>query len=65
MPLSDRIEALRTRYAMLERGIDKETHRPFPNEARLAELKRRKLCLKDELAALAKGHLVTAANDRG
>ena len=65
MTLPDHIEALRAQHAALQREIGEETHRPRPNEARLVELKRRKLRLKDELLALKRGHPVAAADDRG
>ena len=64
MALPDHVETLRAKHAALEREIDQEMHRPQPNEARLAELKRRKLRLKDELAALERGYPVVA-EDRG
>ena len=64
MALPDHVETLRAKHAALEREIDQEMHRPLPNEARLTELKRRKLRLKDELIALGQGRPVIA-NDRG
>ena len=65
MTLPDHIEALRAQHTALQHEIDEEAHRPLPNEARLAELKRRKLRLKDKLLALERGLPVAAAVARG
>ena len=62
MALPVRIEALRARHTALQHEIDQEAHRPRPNEVRLADLKRRKLRLKDELTALERGRPVVANN---
>lgn len=42
--------ALEAKHATLEAQIDAEQQRPFPDQAVIAELKRRKLRLKEELA---------------
>ena len=52
MSLQDRIEALKERHAMLERAIDEENARPLPNQEAIADLKRQKLRIKDELFQL-------------
>lgn len=44
-----RIAALETRHAGLEARIEAEHQRPNPDELALAELKRQKLRLKDQL----------------
>ena len=54
MSLHDRIEALREKHALLERAIDEEIHHPFPNQEAVADLKRQKLRIKDEIFALEK-----------
>ena len=64
MALLDRIATLRARHTAIQHEIDKETNRPLPNAAVIAALKRRKLRLKDELAALERGYPVVAG-DRG
>ena len=51
--LMERIETLRARHADLDSQIDEETHRPHPDDIRVAELKREKLKLKDEITRLS------------
>lgn len=52
----DRIEALRAKHAKLESEIDDEFHRPMPDDAHIAELKREKLRIKDEISRIAGTH---------
>ena len=52
MSVQDRIEALKERHASLERAIDEEVHRPFPNHDAITDLKRQKLRIKDEIFQL-------------
>ena len=52
MSPQDRIEALRERHAALERAIDEENKHRFPNQDAIADLKRQKLRIKDELFQL-------------
>jgi hypothetical protein len=52
MSLQDRIETLRARHATLEQEILKESHRPLPNTDAIADLKRQKLRIKDEIFSL-------------
>lgn len=49
MPLQDRIAALKQRHAHLETQLNQEFTRPHPDEARIADLKRQKLRIKDEI----------------
>jgi len=49
MSLQDRIESLRARHRSLEEAIDQEISRPMPNVETLADLKRQKLRIKDEI----------------
>ncbi|RDD61773.1 YdcH family protein [Ferruginivarius sediminum] len=49
MSLQDRISALRERHASLETQIFDESNRPHPDDWRIAELKRQKLRIKDEI----------------
>lgn len=44
------IDALKAKHTALENAIDKENHRPHPDELVVAELKKEKLRIKDELA---------------
>ena len=43
--------ALETKHAVLDRRIAEETHRPLPNSAVIADLKKQKLRLKEEMAS--------------
>jgi len=52
MTLLDRIETLRARHRSLEEAIDQETSRPAPNTETVADLKRQKLRIKDEIVQL-------------
>jgi hypothetical protein len=45
------LSALEAKHATLESRIADELHRPIPDQAVLADLKKRKLRLKEELAA--------------
>ena len=48
----DRIVALKLQHAALEREISDENARPLPNHDTIADLKRQKLRIKDELYQL-------------
>ncbi len=48
----DRIEDLKHQHATLERAIENEHARPMPNHDAIADLKRQKLRIKDELYQL-------------
>lgn len=48
----DRINALKRRHGELETAIETEEHRPLPDQKTLADLKKRKLHLKDEIEHL-------------
>lgn len=49
MSLSSHLAELRRKHASLEAKIETELKRPFADGLRLAELKREKLRLKDEI----------------
>lgn len=49
MSLLDRVQSLKAKHAALEAALDDETRRPLPDEIAIAELKRKKLKIKDEL----------------
>jgi hypothetical protein len=53
MSLLDRVQSLKAKHAALEAALDEETRRPLPDEASLAELKRKKLKIKDELERIS------------
>lgn len=46
------MSALQAKHAGLEARIDEETHRPLPDMATLARLKKEKLRIKEEIAGL-------------
>jgi hypothetical protein len=52
MAEDDTVSLLKSEHAGLERAITKELARPYPNEETLAELKRQKLRIKDQLLKL-------------
>ena len=52
MPLESHLAELERRHDALDRDIAKEWAHPGTDEIKLAELKRRKLQLKDEIAKL-------------
>ncbi len=53
MSLLDRVESLKAKHAALEAAIEDEARRPMPNAVMVAELKRKKLRIKDELERIA------------
>ena len=44
--------ALEAKHASLDQRISEEEHRPAPDQGVIADLKRRKLRVKEEMAAL-------------
>ena len=52
MSVDDHIDALRAKHATLKEAIDTENQRPRPDDLRIAQLKREKLRIKDEIAQL-------------
>ena len=52
MSLRDRIDALRTKHASLDRQLEDEVRRPLPSNEEVNRLKRLKLQVKDELTRL-------------
>ncbi len=60
MSLDTHLTALEQRHEALDKEIAKELGRPAADELKLAELKRRKLLLKDEIAKLRGDQSVAA-----
>ena len=52
MNVEDRVASLKARHAELEEALTQENARPLPDAATIADLKKRKLRIKDELAKL-------------
>ncbi len=49
MSLQDRIESLKAKHAALDSAIVQEAQRPLPNNVAIADMKRQKLRIKEEL----------------
>ncbi|MBL8668560.1 MAG: DUF465 domain-containing protein [Rhodospirillales bacterium] len=56
MSLQDRIEALKAKHHALEEALELENSRPRPDEAEISKIKKQKLQIKDEIAALSQPH---------
>jgi len=52
MSFDDHVSALRARHADLQTRLDEEQGHAHPDDTVIAELKKQKLRIKDELAAL-------------
>ena len=52
MRLLDRVESLKDKHAALEAALDAESRYPQLNSSAIAEIKRKKLKIKDELLRL-------------
>ena len=53
MSLQEHVESLRAKHALLEEQIDEEQHRPMPDPMTLAQLKKAKLRLKEEIEKIS------------
>ncbi|MBM3491327.1 MAG: DUF465 domain-containing protein [Alphaproteobacteria bacterium] len=53
MSVEGSVDLLRSHHQDLEAELAEEMRRPHPDEARIAELKKKKLRLKDEIARRA------------
>ncbi len=53
MVTEEEVEKLKSDHAGLEKTIEQELSRPCPNDQHIADLKRQKLRIKDELQRLA------------
>ena len=52
MDVEEQVASLKARHAELEEALSQENARPMPDAATIADLKKRKLRIKDELAKL-------------
>ncbi|MCC9620080.1 DUF465 domain-containing protein [Thalassospira sp. MA62] len=52
MSVQGHIEALSAKHAALEQELHLETRRPAPNESVVADIKRRKLEIKDQISRI-------------
>ena len=53
MSLHARVESLKDKHAALEAALEAESRRPHLNSVTVAEMKRKKLRIKDELERLS------------
>jgi hypothetical protein len=63
MSLETHLAALEQRHEALDKEIEKELMHPAKDELKLAEMKRRKLQIKDEIARLQNGLPPRACTD--
>ncbi|MGH6982197.1 MAG: YdcH family protein [Stellaceae bacterium] len=56
MTAQDQIEDLRAKHRSLEEAIHDETDRPLPDTERVADWKRQKLRIKDQIAQIEHPH---------
>lgn len=56
MSLENRIESLKEKHASIEHALESKSNLPNPDEIELAELKKQKLAIKDELASITTRH---------
>ena len=52
MTVAEHVNALRAKHATLKQAVEEENQRPHPDDLHIAELKREKLRIKDEIARL-------------
>jgi len=52
MSLGDTADSLKSKHHALEEAIEQESNRPHPDDIEVASLKKQKLRIKDEIAAL-------------
>lgn len=49
MPIQEHVQSLRAKHAKLEELIADELHRPLPDQTALAQLKKEKLRIKEQI----------------
>lgn len=52
MAVTDRVETLKAKHADIDHRIIEEENRPSPDQFLIAELKREKLRIKDQIAGM-------------
>lgn len=55
MPIQEHVQSLRAKHAKLEELIADEMHRPLPDQTALAQLKKEKLKIKEQIERSAIG----------
>lgn len=56
MSEGQQIEMLKARHAELETALNTEANKPQPDQMTVADIKKRKLRIKDEIARIEHGH---------
>ncbi|MDX2102308.1 MAG: DUF465 domain-containing protein [Alphaproteobacteria bacterium] len=54
MTAMDRVQSLKTRHTEVDSTLQMEMARPHPDDSRIADLKRQKLRIKDEIERLVR-----------
>ncbi len=54
MMMADRIDTLKFEHANLDAALEEENSRPRPDDSAIAQIKREKLRVKDEIAKLSR-----------
>lgn len=54
MPTTHSLEDLKAKHASLEHELERENNRPHPDEVVIADLKRQKLKVKDQIAEITR-----------
>ena len=52
MTVAEHVDALRAKHTSLKQAVEQENQRAYPDDLRIAELKREKLRIKDEITRL-------------
>lgn len=52
MALEAHIAELNEKHLQMKRAIERESHRPSPDQVKLSQMKRQKLMIKDEILHL-------------
>ncbi|MEE8394304.1 MAG: YdcH family protein [Rhodospirillales bacterium] len=54
MSMGERIESLKTKHQELEAALEELISHPYPDELEVANLKKQKLRIKDEMVSLSR-----------
>jgi hypothetical protein len=54
MPTTHNLEDLKAQHARLEHELEQQNSRPHPDDQTIADLKRQKLKIKDEIAEMTR-----------
>jgi hypothetical protein len=54
MATTHSLDNLKAKHAQLENALEQENHRPHPDDVLIADLKRQKLKIKDQIAEMTR-----------